>query len=294
MVLCPFVFLLTDHNHPPLRLQPTEVGSTHWVPIRVLLSPSLRTFEYCDVSDRLARRWGSVVRTFLRVSLGRMAFAAVRLVPTESLYSSTGSENFPVLFQPPDERQHSSYLDNVTTWWQGHPRPPPNTAPRPILLWGLTLGIIADFLDLLPAHDALRFWTYPTFTAPDLRLILWIMAYRFRRRKVREMKRGEENAYGTAAVEEGLDAVSAGQWTKNEVARPAEVGIGGLGVGSSLDRSQHQHRSRLSRSSAVGNLLEGYFDIIQRAVVVAVVMRVAVGSGLLLSLMIWHRRRTRQ
>jgi hypothetical protein len=58
--------------------------------------------------------------------------------------------------------------------------------PSPLLLWGLTLGILADFLDMLPPHQAVQLWKYPTFTvsaavllgrAPDLTL----SALRFRR-----------------------------------------------------------------------------------------------------------------
>src|SRR3954447_24815658 len=94
MVLCPFVFLLTNPDTPTLKLQPTEVASTHWVPLRVLLSPSVRTYEYVDVSDRFARQGGILVKSIIRSVLGKMRFSAIRLIPSESVYCSSTTEFF--------------------------------------------------------------------------------------------------------------------------------------------------------------------------------------------------------
>src|SRR4051812_21731249 len=88
MVLCPYIFILAGMTVPPLVLQPTEVASAHWVPLRALLSPSLRTFEYVDLSSRYARQGSPVLRAVLRVLLGKMRFSAVQLIPSESLFSS--------------------------------------------------------------------------------------------------------------------------------------------------------------------------------------------------------------
>ncbi|TKA72037.1 hypothetical protein B0A49_03366 [Cryomyces minteri] len=89
MVLCPYVFLITQPSLPPLRLQPTEVASTHWVSLRALLSPSQRTFAYEDVSSRLAKQEKGWRKDVMRVMLGKMQFAAIRLIPSESSYCST-------------------------------------------------------------------------------------------------------------------------------------------------------------------------------------------------------------
>src|SRR5256885_16834234 len=88
IVLCPYVFVITEPTIPPLALQPTEVAAAHWVPLRALLSPSLRTFEYVDLSTRYSRQGGPILRTILRILLGKMRFSAVQLVPSESLFSS--------------------------------------------------------------------------------------------------------------------------------------------------------------------------------------------------------------
>lgn len=45
MVLCPFVFLYMTPGREEMEMQPAEVASVHWVPLRVLLSPASRTFE---------------------------------------------------------------------------------------------------------------------------------------------------------------------------------------------------------------------------------------------------------
>lgn len=272
MVLCPFVCLVTHHHLPPLRLQPTEVGSTHWVSLRALLSPSLRTYERADVSDRLAGRSGPVTRGILRAILGQMLFAAVRLVPTESLYCSSVPGFIPDSFEEHPKR--ASVVGRLRCWWRGDHAGPVSTE-RPLLLWGLTLGIVADFLEMLPPHNALDLWTWPTFSPWDVRLVLWIMSYSFRMRKLRQIGVGQVHA--PAAVEEGAEAIDAPKGKPPEV-RPGEVGIGGLGAGQLYSKLKQSHER--GRSSAVGIMLEGYYDLVRRAVFVALVLRVATGLAM--------------
>ncbi|KAI9836263.1 MAG: hypothetical protein M1819_001600 [Sarea resinae] len=272
MVLCPFVFLVTQHEVQPLRLQPSEVGSAHWVSVRALLSPALRTFERADVTDRLASRWGMASRGFLRAMLGQMLFSAVRLVPTESLYSST----IPGFLPEPASNSidgEASYFERLMKWQPGEYGGSTST-DKPLLLWGLTLGILADFLMLLPPHDAMQLWTYPTFSRRDVRFVVWMMTYSFRRRKESELEHGEQGT--TAAIEEGLDAVSAPTAEKPEVATGV-VGMGRLGVGN-------------SQSSAVGLMLEGYYDLVRKAVTVTMIGRGALVVTLATTLWIRFRR----
>lgn len=77
-----------------------------------------------------------LVKQSLRYMLGPMTFPAIRLIPSESCGQS----------------------------------------PEDLQLWGLTLGIIADFLDMFQAVEL----EYPTFATPDLRFILWIITYSLR------------------------------------------------------------------------------------------------------------------
>src|SRR5436305_14569859 len=88
MALFPYIFIIAGMMVPPLVLQPTEVAAAHWVPLRALLSPSLRTFEYVDLSSRFAKQGRPVLRAILRVLLGKLRFSAVQLIPSESLFSS--------------------------------------------------------------------------------------------------------------------------------------------------------------------------------------------------------------
>lgn len=283
MVLCPFVYLVTQHHIPPMRLQPTEVGSTHWVSLRALLSPSLRTYERADVSDRLARRGGSFTRVMLRAMLGQMLFAAVRLVPTESLYCSSAQGFIPGNIEECPNR--TSVAGWVRRWWFEDFAGSVSTE-RPLLLWGLTLGILADFLEMLPPHNALNLWTWPTFSPWDVRLVIWIMSYSFRMHKLRLIGVGQGRV--SAAVEEGLDARDDARSQLSETSS-VEVGIGGLGAGQLYSKPRQSHER--SRSSAVGIMLEGYYDLVRRAVFVALALRVSTGAALFVLLIRRSRAR---
>ncbi|KAK8200871.1 hypothetical protein M8818_006188 [Zalaria obscura] len=276
MVLCPYIFLITRSSLPPLKLQPTEVASTHWVPLRALLSAQQRTVSYEDVSNRLAHQETGVRRWLLRAMLGQMLFAAIRLMPSESLYCNT---------PPVDEIPGSDEISkrSLLSFPWSRNKPPPAAHERPLMLWGLTLGVMADFLDLLPPHNALQLWTYPTFTPWDVRLTVWAMSYKFKQRKTREIKSGRRSGPAVSAVEEGLDAVST---PKDEQLK--EVGIGGLGSG--IDNRKTALDRMGFRSSAVATMLEGYYDIVRKAVAVALIGRVSAFTALLAILWARYRR----
>lgn len=304
MVLCPYVYLLTSPSPPALKLQPTEVGSCHWVSLRALLSPALRTVELQDVSNRLAKAEMGIRRWFLRAMLGKMVFAAVRLVPSQSVYCSSIPGFIP---EPAGDDVSSSTAfvkRRVANWWAGSGssagsmlgvrRSISRSVPtaKPLLLWGLTLGIVADFLDLLPPFDASRLWTYPTFTPWDVRFAVWALSYNLRKEKQKLVARGAHKA--PAAVEEGLDPVAVRKPEPeervggDESEKPGEAGISGLGVGRYYGRLGREQRG--SRSSAVGVMLEGYYDVVRRAVKVALVGRVAAMT--LLVFILWTRLRS--
>ncbi|KAI9699266.1 MAG: hypothetical protein M1836_002876 [Candelina mexicana] len=295
MVLCPYIFLLTRHSFPPLKLQPSEVGSAHWVSLRALLSPSLRTYEHADVSDRLARQGGHLARFFLRLMLGQMRFAAVRLLPSESLYCSSTPG-----FLPDESWAKSStkkgvavrLKEGVKQWWLGD-HAGSASADRPLLLWGLTLGILADFLDLLPEPEALKFWSYPTFTSSDIRLWVWLVSYPLRRRKLRELAAREaQRALPPPVVEEGLDAVAAPK--PEGLPKAADVGLAKSSGEVSCIKTYYgsiRPNQKPSRSSTVGVLLEGYWVVIRRAVIVALLARGMVGAVIAWRILVWYRRR---
>ncbi|KAK5172578.1 uncharacterized protein LTR77_002698 [Saxophila tyrrhenica] len=308
LVLCPYLFLLTTHDVPPLKLQPTEVAATHWVPIRSLQAKECRTVAFEDVSSRLANQETGVKRWMLSLVLGKMMFAAISLLPTESLHSA----ETPALESLQDNRHALptpySRLNSLATriyrsdlFGQYPPLPP----EAPLLLWGLTLGVMSDFLDLMPPHNALTLWTYPNFTPLDVRFVVWLTTYRFKARKRAELQAGMEPA-GSNSTHTGFNKPAFGYASESIasttppegstvlVDRPDETGFHGLGTGLSVgptltEDSEEAMRSR-SKKAAVSTMLEGYYDIVRRAVGVALVGRASIAT----LLVIWAWRRWRK
>lgn len=282
MVLCPYVYLLTSSDYPPQRLQPTEVASTHWVSLRALNSPALRTYEYADVSNRLAKSEFGIKRWFLQAMLSQMMFAAIRLVPSESTYCSSIQG-----FVPEGPPPNSSVMGKIKEILTGPESAYPSRQP-PLLLWGLTLGVISDFLEHLPPHNSLELWTYPTFTNWDVRFTMWAMSYRFRKQKAIEMSSRVE-PQDTGAVEGALDATEAPPKDLPEAEEAGEVGIAGLGVGRGWGRKGRE--KMIVRGAAVNSMLEGYYPIVRKAVATALVGRITIVS--LAVAYLWNRYRGR-
>ncbi|KAA8647491.1 NUDIX hydrolase [Aspergillus tanneri] len=264
MVLCPYIFLTTRSDSPALRLQPTEVASTHWVPIRALLSPSLRTVENVDISQRYSNMGLLIPRLFYRCLLGTMEFSAIRLRPTESLQSN------PTPGPIPDDT-HAPPLSLSQRWktWLFRGQTGPCKQEPPLLLWGLTLGILADFLDMLPPHTAVQLWKYPTFTVPDLRLIVNIVTYHLKKRNQMQMQAGGRPSI--TAVDSQAAALPVSETTDGH----NEVGIGGLGVSRYCEPS---HKDPDGSKHAVGIMLNGYYARLRLAMQVFLAWRVAMGS----------------
>jgi 8-oxo-dGTP pyrophosphatase MutT (NUDIX family) len=298
LVLCPYVFMVTTHETPPLKLQPSEVAATHWVPLRSLLSPAQRTIAFEDVSSRLANQETGVKKWMLSMILGKMIFAAINLEPSESLHCAESPADYTLQ----DNRHTLVTLRHLCgslahRVWRadifGQFPPPRNEGP--LLLWGLTLGVVSDFLDLIPPHNALELWTYPTFTPLDVRFAVWLMTYNFKHRKRIELQSGSEfhdirPSFGGAS-ESGLHVVDIPEDDASTVVvhRPAETGLHGLGTGSGVGDVR-------GKKAAVATMLEGlvepllrsflpeitnrgrYYDIVRRAVLVALMGRMGVAG----------------
>ncbi|KAF2733997.1 nudix family hydrolase, partial [Polyplosphaeria fusca] len=285
MVLCPYVYLLTSSEYPAQRLQPTEVASTHWVSLRALLTPALRTHEYADVSNRLAKSELGIKKWFLQAMLSKMMFAAIFLLPSESTYCGSIAG-----FVPEGSAPNSSIMGKLKEVLAG----PDSKSPirqQPLLLWGLTLGVVSDFLEHIPPHNALELWTYPTFTSWDVRFTMWAMSYRFRQQKAAEMS-STDALTSTGLVEDGVNAAEMPKQDLpspevNQPEEPGEVGIAGLGVGRNWGKTG---RAKLAaRGAAVNSMLEGYYPIVRKAVATALVGRITLVSILVAYL--WHKFR---
>jgi hypothetical protein len=270
MVLCPFVFLCIKPDIPPLRLQPAEVASTHWVPLRILLSPSVRTYEYVDVSDRFARQGGVIIKSIIRSVLGKMRFSAIRLIPSESLFCSSTAEFFPP--ETADENIKTSLSTKLYNWYLGDHAGLADKN-RPLLLWGLTLGVFADFLDQLPPHNAVKLWSYPTFTSLDVCFIINILSAGLKRRNRARLYGGNQTA---------MD---------NETEAVAPTGDNPWFIGGLSDGMKCTGEKNASKSYAVGVMLDGYYDLARRGVWIAAATRLLGSLALIFYIIKRFRRR---
>ena len=230
-----------------------------------------------NTSERYARRGGFVARLTNRFMTGMMEFSAIKLVPTESLYCSL----IPGFL--PGDIQSLSIFQRWKSWCLSD-RATSSDKGRPLLLWGLTLGILADFLEMLPPHNTVELWTYPTFTSPDLRLIVKMLTYGLRKRNILKVRAadspyesGTESQAGTAFTE--IDS-------NHDLNR---VEISGMGVGrySGPPLTDTENSTR----HAVGIMLTGYYDRLWLSVYVCLAWRVALGAITSWYAWRWLRRR---
>jgi 8-oxo-dGTP pyrophosphatase MutT (NUDIX family) len=314
MVLCPYIFVYTSKHVPTVQPQPTEVAGVHWVSLRALLSPTLRTRESVDISARWAKRVGPTMHKLIRWTMGRMMFSAVRLLPTESVYASSIPGFIPA--------EGGDNLSTLSGWAQAPFGAPSSNSvhdklafQQPLILWGLTLGVLADLLDQLPPYNAVALWKYPTFTVPDLRLIVFLMTRQFRKNTAEAFSSGswysQNNAQARARrrrpSQTAMDATShaialspadsppamgpastsisitqssgtESRQTKRSSFNQHSVGIGGLGVGKSPDY-------------AVGRLLYGYYDRVNWAIGTFLAYRATLTIGFTWWMVsLWKRR----
>ena len=303
MVLCPYIFLITSRNVPTTQPQPTEVASTHWVSLRALLSSNLRTLEYVDISSRMAKQGGPVAQILLRTMMGKMMFSAVNLLPSESVYASSINGFIPGESPSKTETSRWAKMYGVTDSSKHTQSKQSLAFQQPILLWGLTLGVLADFLDMLPPYNAVALWRYPTFTTLDLRLLVWLFTRSLRKgneRDVGDLSAGTYNASGPSKSTEpepitqarrrrrrpsqtAMDATSQATAPHVSEAEPPHlrtnaVGISGMGLGT----PKH----------AVGHLLTGYYERLNIAIAVFLAYRSILGVGAIYWLYrLWLRRK---
>lgn len=182
-----------------------------------------------------------------------MEFSALTLLPTESLYSSTTPG-----FLPDETNQEKpSLLQRLNPW--AARQAPYGEKNRGLLLWGLTLGIMADFLDLLPPHNAVDLWKHPTFTAPDLRLIVSLLTYSIRKRnatKVKAVRRPSQTASDDSTMALSVE-------DEDEQSLNAENKDG-------TTVSGHEHATAI--------LLQGYYDRLRLSLGIFAVWRLGLAS----------------
>jgi len=252
MTFCPYVFLMTNPA-PPMRLQPSEVASAHWVPVRSLLNPKFRTYWIEDISHRSSKQKSyGFKRLFHRFATGRIIFNAIRLHPSESKVASDSREYAPT-------KATATALDtNVTVplfMARGRLEAIEDSHSR-LLLWGITLGVVSDFLDMLPPYDIIRAFVYPSFTRPDMRFFLWLLTVNYRRKC-------EVKLRALAAQQADDDAKNA-SLTDSDARHPGRLRVDARG----------------RRGKLMFDLLPPYFAYFPKATMLALVFRFMALSSL--------------
>jgi hypothetical protein len=198
-----------------------------------------------------------------------MLLAATRLHPSESKFATESKEYLGI--SPPPERQSTN--QTIPLLFARSRLQSIEDTGASLLLWGLTQGVVSDFLDMLPPFDTLKMWVYPTFAMPDVRLACWIFSYAYRRRYQRMVE---------AASEEFLKSIPD---------TGPETGMVTLEDGT----KRYYGRLRLDvkgrRSFAKAESMRDYFNALRNGFVAAMVGRVTVMSFLIFYW--WKVRRAR-
>ncbi|ODQ65894.1 hypothetical protein NADFUDRAFT_82827 [Nadsonia fulvescens var. elongata DSM 6958] len=171
MILCPYVFILTDPKKFKLDCQAEEVAGAFWVPLdqlnEELTSPRNRDlWQPVDFSHRLQfanksikwiPNWIYHVIGSHSIGTGDMLFPAINLSPTEfkaSIDSSTVLSQLPVTY---------------------------------FRLWGLSNGIVTDLLEFINPRSIIPYIRWPTFENRDFRAIISILSAHLKWKKRQEL-----------------------------------------------------------------------------------------------------------
>lgn len=201
-----------------------------------------------------------------------MRFSATQLMPTESLWCSSSFLSSP----PPPTTTYviKNLIFGISKFTTT--TPPPLPQHPPLILWGLTLGMIADFLGPL-SSGVPNFWTWPTFSSWDYRLAAWLFTWAFRTRKLRELRTAEgwgdggnnNNHRGEISTQlSDLDGVTfcASTTSEKQAEEKDEAGEEG---------------EQQKRISVVGKMLDGYFDRAMLAAALVLFLRLGLTTAFL-------------
>ncbi|KAK4698023.1 hypothetical protein P7C71_g172, partial [Lecanoromycetidae sp. Uapishka_2] len=223
----------------------------------------MRRPVYTDASDRFTRQRQPLMRLLIRAIAGQMLFGSVKLKPTESLYCSFRPDYIPE--ENTQVSLRASVADSLKASLLGAQS---NEDDQPLLLWGLTLGILADLLEVIDMNGTSKLWSWPTLSPWDMRFIIYLMTYKFRSRKLQELT--------TVTGRSSSD-------------KSHSITVGGLDA-TTFTASQ----ARKSEASAAGvaamRLLDGYSDQLQSAIFVSLLLRFAFGTTLAALLVQKYRR----
>lgn len=210
-----------------------------------------------DISDRLKKQRGPSTKQLVRAVLGRLTFSATVLMPSESLFCTSVAAFIP---EAHARSLYSRGVNGLSSLLY------PYQAPQiggPNILWGLTLGIVAEFLHGIDSEATSTLCSWPTFSHWDIRLVLWILTYRLRRNHARECGQ---------------------QASKNESESPA-LSVNGI------DNTTFA-TSRRKPGLPAAHFPDEYFRLMRKAVVSALVIRANVFAALAVMAILRFRRQS--
>ena len=189
-----------------------------------------------------------------------MLYPAAHLVPSESLFCSSTPGFLPGEGASPwATRKLFARSESVAAG-----------AEKPLHLWGLTFGVVTDFLQLLDTHEQGKLWAWPTFSHWDIQFVLWLSAWKFRRRALAKVQR--QRGHSINVMEDGFAS-------KLEPESRA------------LPGGEHVNGSDALLRQGAGGILEGYFQEIKLAILVTLGARAGLGFVIALLLVRRFRRR---
>ncbi|KAI8605346.1 hypothetical protein EDD21DRAFT_363826 [Dissophora ornata] len=143
MVLSPFVYIQLSPSTPPLKPQPDEVASVHWQPLSLFLD-RLETPQWTPMTITLSSKLTPrLSRTFLRGLFGTMSMHSIEMPYKPEFVLRTQQDRMS------EQGGRSGSLSPTTlaaTIVDHEPEWDPDH--RPLKLWGLTLQMMADLLEL--------------------------------------------------------------------------------------------------------------------------------------------------
>ena len=193
------------------------------------------------------------MRRILRAVVGQFMFTARKLVPSESSYSRSMSDYTPTEMLTQNRVQ--GFTRQLRRLWQG-PQPAASDQEPSLILWGLTYGILANFLSLMPTNDPTDMWDWPTLSPWDIRFAVWAFTYRFRAQKLEVLFQREEGARRLGKDNAEISGLDTETFTSSNILQS----------------------ERLNSLDIVGEMLDGYFDRLRTAIWIALAFRLGVGT----------------
>ncbi|ODQ67580.1 hypothetical protein NADFUDRAFT_69357 [Nadsonia fulvescens var. elongata DSM 6958] len=176
MTLCPYVFILRDPN-TKITCQETEIAATLWVPVyqlkkEITKSGSSASWITSNYASRMKLAYkGRFFTNWIADFLGSKFGVGELLFPAANI--SSESVSIPAIYSD----------DTLVS----------KPAKKSVLLWGLTHGMIIDFLEIIQPGSILPFIRWPTFSYLDVRFWIRLLSWFHVRRVKNQFRRISRN-----------------------------------------------------------------------------------------------------